>query len=49
MLPQKIVKFRGWEMLFSALFTGHFKKFETKCKWLEYILPISDVVVKVEY
>ena len=47
MLRQKIFKFRGSEMLFSALSTGHFGKYERKCKWLVYILPISDVVVKV--
>ena len=48
MLRPKNFKFRGSEMLFSALFTGHFKKYERKCKWLEYILPISNVVVKVQ-
>ena len=35
-------------MLFPALSTGHFNKYERKCKWLEYILPISNVVVKVQ-
>ena len=45
MLPQKIFKFRGSEMSFS---TGHFDKYERKCIWLEYILPMSSVVVKVQ-
>ena len=35
-------------MLFSALSTGHFEKYERKCKWLVYVLPISDVVAKVQ-
>ena len=48
MLPQKIFKFRGSEMLFPALSTGYFNKYERKCKWLEYILPISGVVDKVQ-
>ena len=34
-------------MPFPALSTGHFIKYERKCKWLEYIVPISSVVVKV--
>ena len=48
MLRQKIFKFRGSEMLFSALSTAHFEKYERKCKWLVYVLPISGVVVKVQ-
>ena len=44
MLPQKMFKFRGSEMLFPASSTGHFNKYERKCKWLEYILLISNVV-----
>ena len=48
MLLQKIFKFRGLEMPFPALSTGHFNKYERKCKWLEHILPISSVVVKVQ-
>ena len=48
MLRQKIFKYRGSEMLFSALSTEHFEKYERKCKWLVYVLPISDVVVKVQ-
>ena len=48
MLPQKIFKLRGSEMPFPALSTGHFNKYERKCKWLEYILPISGVVDKVQ-
>ena len=35
-------------MPFPALSTGHFNKYERKSKWLEYILPISNVVVKVQ-
>ena len=35
-------------MQFPALSTGHFNKYERKSKWLEYILPISDVVLKVQ-
>ena len=35
-------------MTFPALSTGHFNKYERKSKWLEYILPISNVVVKVQ-
>ena len=35
-------------MPFPVLSTGHFNKYERKCKWLEYILPISSVVVKVQ-
>ena len=35
-------------MPFPALSTGHFNKYERKCKWLEYILPISGVVDKVQ-
>ena len=31
-----------------ALSSGHFNKYERKSKWLEYILPISNVVVKVQ-
>ena len=34
-------------MPLPALSTGHFIKYERKCKWL-YILPISSVVVKVQ-
>ena len=48
MLLQKSFKFRGSEMPFPALSTGHFNKYERKCKWLEHILPISSVVVKVQ-
>ena len=48
MLLQKIFKFRGSEMPFPALSTGHFNKYEIKYKWLEHILPISSVVVKVQ-
>ena len=48
MLLQKIFKFRGSETPFPALSTGHFNKYERKCKWLEHILPISSVVVKVQ-
>ena len=32
----------------SVLSTGHFSQYERKCKWLEYILPISSVVIKVQ-
>ena len=46
--PQKNFKFWGSEMPFPALSTGHFNKYERKSKWLEYILPISNVVVKVQ-
>ena len=46
--PQKHFKFRGSKMPFPALSTGHFNKYERKSKWLEYILPISNVVVKVQ-
>ena len=35
-------------MLFAALSTGHFSKYERKCKWLEYMLPISNVFGKVQ-
>ena len=35
-------------MKFPALSTGHFNKYERKSKWLEYIVPISNVVVKVQ-
>ena len=35
-------------MPFPALSTGHFNKYERKCKWLKHILPISSVVVKVQ-
>ena len=35
-------------MPFPALSTGHFNKYERKSKWLEYIVPISNVVVKVQ-
>ena len=45
--PQKNFKFWGSEMPFPALSTGHFNKYERKSKWLEYILPICNVVVKV--
>ena len=47
--PPKKKKFKFWgsEMPFPALSTGHFNKYERKSKWLEYILPISNVVVKV--
>ena len=51
MLSQKIFKFkqfRGSGMPFPTLSTGHFIKYERKCKWL-YILPISSVVVKVQW
>ena len=48
MLLQIIFKFRGSETPFPALSTGHFNKYERKCKWLEHILPISSVVVKVQ-
>ena len=48
MLLQKIFKFRGSETPFPALSTGHFNKYERKCKWLKHILPISSVVVKVQ-
>jgi len=34
-------------MPFPASSTGHFNKYERKSKWLEFILPISNVVVKV--
>ena len=46
--PTKKFKFWGSEMPFPALSTGHFNKYERKSKWLEYILPISNVVVKVQ-
>ena len=46
--PPKDLKFGGSEMPFPALSTGHFNKYERKSKWLEYILPISNVVVKVQ-
>ena len=46
--PPKDFKFWGSEMPFPALSTGHFNKYERKSKWLEYILPISNVVVKVQ-
>ena len=46
--PPKDFKFLGSEMPFPALSTGHFNKYERKSKWLEYILPISNVVVKVQ-
>ena len=46
--PPKDLKFWGSEMPFPALSTGHFNKYERKSKWLEYILPISNVVVKVQ-
>ena len=39
---------RSWNIVVSALSTAHFEKYERKCKWLVYILPISDVVVKVQ-
>ena len=48
MLLQIIFKFRGSETPFPALSTGHFNKYERKCKWLKHILPISSVVVKVQ-
>ena len=48
MFLQKIFKFRGSETPFPALSTGHFNKYERKCKWLEHILPTSSVVVKVQ-
>ena len=50
MLPpqKKKKKIGGSEMPFPALSTGHFNKYERKSKWLEYILPISNVVVKVQ-
>ena len=51
MLSQKIFKFkqfRGSGMPFPTLSTGHFIKYERKCKWL-YILPISSLVVKVQW
>ena len=35
-------------MKFPALSTGNFNKYERKSKWLEYIVPISNVVVKVQ-
>ena len=35
-------------MPFPALSTGYFNKYERKSKWLEYILPISSISVKVE-
>ena len=46
--PPKKFKFWGSEMPFPALSTGHFNKYERKSKWLEYILPISNVVAKVQ-
>ena len=46
--PPKDFKFWGSEMPFPALSTGHFNRYERKSKWLEYILPISNVVVKVQ-
>ena len=46
--PPKDFKFWGSEMKFPALSTGHFNKYERKSKWLEYIVPISNVVVKVQ-
>ena len=41
--PAEILKFGGSEMPFPVLSTGHFNKYERKCKWLEYILLISSV------
>ena len=42
MLPQKISKFKSSEMPFPALSTGHFNKYERKCKWLELAAVVKE-------